>query len=132
MRRQHVFDRAEPSILWAITEETVLRRPVGGTAVMARQLERLLALVDTGKVLLQVLPLAVGAHAGAAGPFTVMKFPEATDHDIVYIDSPAGNIYVQNPTAVGDYIERFDLLRDTALDPADSVALTQQILKGMT
>lgn len=132
LRRQQIFERAEPFTLWAITEETVLRRPVGGPALMARQLEHLLAMVEIGKVKLQVLPLSRGAHAGAAGPFTIMKFPEATDRDIVYVDSPAGNAYIQNPTAVGDYVERFSLLAGSALDQADSVALTHQILKEMT
>ncbi|GAB3208525.1 helix-turn-helix transcriptional regulator [Marinactinospora endophytica] len=131
IRRQQIFKRAAPFKLWAITEETVLRRPVGGSAAMAAQLDHILRMTDSGRLTLQILPLSKGAHAGSAGPFTIIEFPETGDRDVVYIDSPAGNVYLQSPKDVADYRERFGLLMGSALDQDESISLAQKIRKEL-
>lgn len=62
--RQGVLSKVDPAELWSFIDETALLRPVGGPRVMAEQLRRVLAASEEPNVTVQVLPLAVGAHAG--------------------------------------------------------------------
>jgi Domain of unknown function (DUF5753) len=52
-------------------DEAVLRRPVGGRAVMRAQLRRLVEVAAMPRVIVQVVPFARGGHAGASGSFSV-------------------------------------------------------------
>jgi hypothetical protein len=69
MERQHLLERADPPLIWAIIGEPALRNPVGGPAVLHDQLIRLLdGDAAHPKLILQVIPLIAGAHPGSAGP----------------------------------------------------------------
>ena len=61
MARQAVLTREPPPTLWAILDEGVVRRAVGGGAVMRRQLRRLVEAAEMSMITVQVLPFAVGA-----------------------------------------------------------------------
>src|SRR6202012_4825429 len=58
MERQHRFDDAPPLELWAILDEAVIRRPVGGTKVMCAQLEHLLVMAERPGLAVQILPFS--------------------------------------------------------------------------
>ena len=63
MRRQELAaGRAKPLQLWAVLDEAVLRREVGGRRVMRAQLHRLAEAGRQTNVTLQVLPFRMGAH----------------------------------------------------------------------
>ncbi|MGH3280479.1 MAG: Scr1 family TA system antitoxin-like transcriptional regulator, partial [Trebonia sp.] len=59
--------RPRPPRTWAVMDEAVLRRPIGGAAVMRAQLRRLVEAALLPGVRLQVVPFARGGHAGASG-----------------------------------------------------------------
>jgi hypothetical protein len=80
-----VLGREDPSRLWVIVDEAVIRRRVGGPAVMRDQLARLAEAADLPHVTFQVMPFDVGAHAGMAGAFVIMKFGEPAASEVVYI-----------------------------------------------
>lgn len=95
MQRQRRLDD-EPAIdLWVILDEAVIRRIVGGAAVMRRQLAHLLAAACGPGVTLQVLPFDCGAHPGHDGPFSILEFPERTDAEVVYVESAGGPLYLE-------------------------------------
>jgi transcriptional regulator with XRE-family HTH domain len=120
IKRQEVLTRPEnPLELWAILDEAVLRRLIGGPEVMRAQLGKLLDATDLPNLTLQVLPFAQGAHAGLNGPFLIMSFP-GDDPPTVYIDGPAGNIFLDKPHQIRRWTEAFDQLRATAISPGDS------------
>src|SRR5829696_7498847 len=96
-------------------------RLVGGPKVMLEQLHYLAEVAALPNVTLQVLPFEKGAHPGVAGAFSLIEFPEATVNDVVYVDGPAGNIYLEKPLEVRRYTLIFDHLRAAALPPDDSV-----------
>ncbi|GGP88700.1 hypothetical protein GCM10010140_18050 [Streptosporangium pseudovulgare] len=60
--------------LWAIMNEGVLRRQVGGERVMKEQLNHLVDISAQPNVTLQVLPYAAGAHAAMLGSFATLSF----------------------------------------------------------
>ncbi|MGW2786178.1 helix-turn-helix domain-containing protein [Streptomyces populi] len=108
MRRQDLLAEPEGPVLWAILDETVLRRPVGGAEVMRAQFDRLAEALDMPKVRLQIMRFDVGAHPGAFGPFHHFRFGFSELPDIVYTESLAGAVYVDRPDDVVSYLEVLD------------------------
>jgi transcriptional regulator with XRE-family HTH domain len=120
VKRQDVLTRpGSPLELWAILDEAVLRRQVGGRKVMRAQLGKLLEAAELPNLTLQVLPFSQGAHAGINGPFYLLDFP-GEDPPTAYVDSPAGNIFLDKPHQVRRWSEAFDQLRAEAISPSDS------------
>lgn len=74
-RQQQVLDRVNPPHLWAVIDEAVLRRPIGGPDVMRGQLEALIEASKRPHVQLQIMPFNKGGHAAAGGPFAILRFP---------------------------------------------------------
>ena len=127
MQRQRLLDQDPPLDLWLILDEGAIRRNIGGTAVMRRQLEHLIQASRWSNVTLQVLAFASGAHAGLTGPFAILEFPERTDSDVAYTESVGGMIYLEKDREVRACAEAFDRMRAAALSPAASVELIQQV-----
>lgn len=119
-RRQAMLADDGTLEVWAVLDEAVLRRPIGGVTVMRAQLARLLEADELPSVTIQVLPFARGAHPGLGGAFTIIGFPDPTDLDVVYVDSPAGNIFLEKDRDVRRHTTWFDHLRAAALPPDES------------
>jgi transcriptional regulator with XRE-family HTH domain len=125
--RQAVLYGDNPLELWAIVDEAALRRQVGGSAVMKEQLGHLLESIDLPQVTLQVLPFSVGAHAGMPGSFVFMQFDDATIPDVIYIDSMAGDLFLEADADVRRYRLAFEHLRAAAASPSGSRSLVAAI-----
>jgi hypothetical protein len=120
MARQRLLVQEESLRLWTVLDEAIIRRPIGGPAVMRSQLERLLDMADLPNVTVQVLPFAVGSHPGTNGAFQIMEFPQPTDPDVVFMENFTGSLYIEREPDVYRYTLIFDHLRAKALDPDDS------------
>lgn len=71
--RQVILSRPVPPKLHAILDEVVLRRLIGGRAVMAEQLRHLTRMATRPNIAIQVMRCA--AHPGVAGAYFVLEFP---------------------------------------------------------
>ncbi len=131
IERQQRLDDDPPIELWAILDEAVIRRPVGGVPVMRAQLEHLLAVAGRSGVTLQVLPFACGAHAGHGGPFTILEFPNRSDSEVAYVESVVGSIYLEKDKEVRPRTEAFDRLRASALAPSASADLIAAVTREL-
>jgi len=131
LKRQDSFKKKDPLHLWAVIDEAALHRQVGGPKVMAEQLEYLTAVVNKPYITLQVLPFAGGAHPGMMGSFTLMHFPDPVDPSLVYIESMAGDLFLESEPDVRRYTGIMEHLRAAALNPADSVRLISKIAGTM-
>jgi transcriptional regulator with XRE-family HTH domain len=123
LRRQDLLDQERPPRIRVLLDDTVLRRPVGGPAVMAAQRRRLLADAGRPAVTVQVLEVDAGAHAGMDGPFTIFGFPAPAERDVVALDSAADALYLEGPEDVARYRRVFELLLPAARSPQDSAAI---------
>jgi transcriptional regulator with XRE-family HTH domain len=130
LTRQQILTRDAPLQFWAILSEGALRQLVGGPQVMKAQL-RYLTQVATSRpnVNLQVLPFAAGAHAATSGPFVIMKFPEAPDLGVVYLEGQTGGIYLESADEVARYTLSFEHLRASALPTAATVHLIEEVAR---
>ena len=63
LARQKILTRDNRPRLWAVIDEGVIRRAVGGTEVMRGQLRYLADSAQQGKTTIQVVPYRAGAHA---------------------------------------------------------------------
>ncbi len=131
IQRQQRFADDPPLELWAILDEAVVRRPVGGGLVMRGQLEHLLAMAARPELTLQVLPFSCGAHAGHSGPFSILEFPNRTDSEVAYVESVAGILYLEKDREVRARTDAFDRLRAAALAPAASADLIAQVAREL-
>ena len=123
MERQGLLTRDNPLQLWAIMDEAAARRIVGGPAVMREQLARLRDTAALPNVTVQVIPYDAGAHPGMPGSFIVLEFPDPADQSLVYIDSMAGDLFLDAGMEVRRYILIFGHLRAAALRPDKSLTL---------
>lgn len=127
--RQRRLVEEDPILLWAVLNEGVLRRAMGGPAAMARQLARLVEAAELPNVTVQVLPFSAGAHPAVDAPFMILGFPERTDPDVVYVEHMTQALYIETPSEVDAFALAFDHLRARALDPDESVARIMSIME---
>ena len=127
VKRQDLLAGANPPRIWSVMDEAVLRRPVGGPAVMRAQLHRLTEVANMPEVTLQVVPFDRGGHAGASGSFTVLRFEEQYLPDVVYIEQLTGAVYLEQRPDVEHYLEVMDQLSGEALTPAATTRFIEQV-----
>lgn len=123
MERQELLTKPDPLRIWAIVDEAALHRIVGGPSVMRAQMERLVTLAAEPHVTLQVISFAAGAHPGMPGSFVLVDFPDPADKPAVYIDSMAGDLFLEADSDIQRYSAIFDHLRAIALGPGESTHL---------
>lgn len=131
LSRQQVLLKEDRPSLWAVIDEAVIRRVVGSPVIMAAQLQQLAEAAEHGKTTLQVVPFSAGAHAGTSGPFVILGLPEPAEPDLVYVETLAGDIYLEEPADVDRYTLAFDRLRAAALHPDDSIALVEAAARSL-
>lgn len=131
--RQAILRRpVDPPVLQVVLDEPVLRRPVGGPAVMAAQLDQLAAASELPNVDLRVVPFSAGIHPGIlAGSFTILRFPlngsgEESEPPTVYAELFTGAVYLEKPSEIERYNGAFSGIREQALDEASSRDLIRQ------
>lgn len=115
--------------MWALLDEAVLRRPVGGNETMREQLKRLADLAAARRIVLQVIPDSVGAHACMDGAMTLLSFSEGSD--VAYIEGPGTGQLIDRPEEVAQCQHRYDLSRAVALSPDASVRLTMAAMEEL-
>ncbi|MGC0415303.1 helix-turn-helix domain-containing protein [Embleya sp. AB8] len=131
-RQSAAFNREDPLKLWCILDESALRRKVGGSATMRKQLNRLLEAAEQPHVTFQALTYSAGAHAGLLGSFVHLEFPVKGDLDLVYLEGPTSSLYLERDDDLTTYGHAFDLLRASASDVEQSRDLALEIVKDMT
>jgi len=119
--RQQILTRSDPPALWVVFDEAVLRRPIGGAAVMRAQLDRIIDATVRPNITVQIAPFAVGAHPLMYGMFHLLRFPTAELPDVIYGENLTSAFYLDKPADVTAYSEALDRLCAQAA-PADQTA----------
>ena len=127
--RQQLLTRPEPPQYWAVLDETVLRRPIGGHKVMRAQLEHLIQAAAQPKVTIQVIPFAAGWHPALYGMFNIFRFPSEQLPDIVYTEALTGAYYLNKPDESARYTEALDQMCAMAASPEHTVTILREIMK---
>jgi transcriptional regulator with XRE-family HTH domain len=128
MARHDVLVKENAPKLWAIIDEAVVRRLVGGRDVMRSQVEHLIEVRSLPNVTIQVIPFDVGAHPGMDGSFVMLDFPEDDDPSIVYIESAAGGLFLEEIAEIRRYKLMLEHLRAAASGLDATATLLQAIV----
>jgi transcriptional regulator with XRE-family HTH domain len=123
MNRQTLLSQDEPLDCRVVLDEAVLHRPVGGYAVMRRQLDHLCKVAGLPNVTLRVLPFSAGAHAGMDGTFTILLYDGSPDLNFVFASNAVGGLFLEKDEEIQKYLIIFERLCSYALPPDETVAM---------
>ncbi|MEV3927459.1 helix-turn-helix domain-containing protein [Actinomadura coerulea] len=132
MTRRSILSRPSTPDLHVILDEAILHRRMGGTETMRGQFDSLLADARRSQVKLQVLPFDRGRHPGLNGDFVVLTFEVGVDPDIVYLETPGGDIYLESEEDVSRRRMVFDELSEMALSPDESRVRIERAAREIT
>ncbi|MFJ6720930.1 helix-turn-helix domain-containing protein [Streptomyces sp. NPDC091259] len=120
----------DPLRLWAVLDESALRRVVGSREIMREQLEHLTHLGARPHITVQVLPHGVGAHPGVSGQFALLEFADATDASVVYLERFTSDLYLEKRSDVRLYSDLYAHVQARALSPQRTVQFITETLKA--
>ncbi|MYS26816.1 helix-turn-helix domain-containing protein [Streptomyces sp. SID7804] len=126
LARQEIFGRTPMPVISFVIEESVLRRPLGGSGVMRGQLEQILLHGQRRNVEIQVMPTKREQHAGLGGPFTLIETGEG--RRIAYAEVHRDSRLYTERKVVRELEEQYGILRAVALSPCESLAFTEKLL----
>ncbi|MGH3375916.1 MAG: helix-turn-helix domain-containing protein [Actinoallomurus sp.] len=129
MQRQQTLRQEPPLRLFAVVDEAVLHRQVGGPAVMRAQLQHLIDVTEElPLVTIQVIPFEQGAHPSMTNGFGILEFPETVDPDVVYLENTVGGLWLEEPGEVAGMREQFEHLLGTAASARDTIKMIERAL----
>ncbi|MEC3974721.1 helix-turn-helix domain-containing protein [Amycolatopsis sp. H20-H5] len=128
MRRQVLLERQSPPEIHLILGEAALRREIGGAAVLAAQIRRLVTVADLAHVTVQILPFAAGQHAALGSGFTLLTVPVGTSNKSwAYLEDLTRADLLDGDSHVNAYGLAFRTLTETALSARESISLMDSI-----
>ncbi|MGN9843046.1 helix-turn-helix domain-containing protein [Nonomuraea sp. H19] len=131
MRRRQILAPPTSRKLWAVLDEAVLHRRVGGEATMRAQLEHLAILAGQPHITLQVVPFSSGCAIGGVGPVTILRFTQTELNDVVYLEHLTGAQYLTKESEVRDYRHLMNELGVHAPPPAETPGILRRIIDGL-
>ncbi|MGH3846976.1 MAG: DUF5753 domain-containing protein, partial [Pseudonocardiaceae bacterium] len=131
LRRQRILTASNPTRMWAVIDEAALWRPIGGSEVTRAQLRALLDFARLQHITVQVMPFRVGGHAGEAGAFTILRFPEPELHDIAYVEQLTGAMYLERDDDMDHYGAAMERLCVQSASPEESMDLISKIIREL-
>lgn len=120
--RRRILSGDEPAQMWAVIDESALRRQIGGTEVMRAQIEHLIELGRRPNINIQILSFDQGAHPALSGSFTVLSFGEGYP-DVAYVETIGGELLIDEVESVDRYRRVFRRLNVAAVRPEDTITM---------
>ncbi|MFI9721573.1 helix-turn-helix domain-containing protein [Streptomyces sp. NPDC052396] len=127
MSRQALLKREEPPLLWVVLDEAVVRRTVGGPAVMREQLLHVVESAMSPHIEVQLIPFKTGCHAAMGGSVTLLSFEN--DPDVAYLEGGAFGKLMRDRKSVVQLTHKYGLVQAAAQPPAASVASIERIIE---
>lgn len=128
MARQRIFEKDNAPLAWFIIDESVLYRTYGGNDVMRDQIEKLVAMAEHPKAVIQVMPYTVTDHPGPYGPLIIFEFHDS--QPIGYAEGRGSGRLIETPSDVGEAIACYDLIRASALPRSATLELLKARLRN--
>ncbi|MER5612151.1 helix-turn-helix transcriptional regulator [Streptomyces sp. NPDC002215] len=126
--RQAALARTHPPLFLVVLDESCLRRPVGGPAVMDAQLARLIEFAELPNTVLQVAPFDMAELRPFNLPLYILTLP---DRQLMsYAESSHLGTLNRESASVVPLLTAYHQLQAGALSQAASVAMIDQLRKG--
>ncbi|MGH3117670.1 MAG: helix-turn-helix domain-containing protein [Gaiellales bacterium] len=127
LERAKILDTPVTPVVWALLDEAVLRRTVGGADVMAEQIMHVVRLVEAGRVRVYVLPFGLGVHPLMQGMLTLLRFEDQPP--VAYSEGIQVGRMHDSPSVVVQLEGAYDLALGDAMPLKESLALMRTIAK---
>lgn len=125
MERQEKLLGDDPPEIWAILDESVLRREVGDPFVMTAQLRHLLTMPQW--ITVQVVPFKNGGYPGTRGAMTIFDFDDRMHSPVVYVECQAGNLYLEKADDLDRCNLAYNHMTASALSKQESARLIEDV-----
>ncbi|MDW8809677.1 helix-turn-helix transcriptional regulator, partial [Streptomyces scabiei] len=129
LTRQSIFDRWPAPLLSFVLDESVLKRPYGGSDVLRGQLEQILLIGQKRSVEIQVMPLRCEESAGVDGPFTVVTRKDGKK--FVYAEAQGTSALETSAEQTTLAAARYGIIRSQALPPRESLEFIEGLLGAL-
>lgn len=129
-RRKTILSRDKPPLVWAVIDEGVLHRPVGGSEIMRDQLISLAEAARHPNLKIQIVPFTAFSTCGLMSPFTVAELPAS--RTIVHVESSAEGQISGSPEIVELITNRYDAIRADAHPKHVSLQMVQEAIERWT
>jgi len=116
--------------LWAIVEETALRRPMGNKEILRDQLRYLLSLSGKRNLTLQVILASASGHAVPNG-FTILRFAEPDLPDVAYLEHLTSALYFDKKADVDRYRLAIERLSIMSAKPSETPQILTTIISQL-
>ena len=127
LERAKILDDPLTPVVWALLDETVLRRPVAAGDVMAEQIMHVVHLAETSRIRVHVLPFEAGHHPLAHSMLTLMWFEDQPP--LAYTEGGYMGRLHDSPSMVQTLQRRYALALSDAMPLKDSLALLRATAK---
>ncbi|MEU5979619.1 helix-turn-helix transcriptional regulator [Streptomyces sp. NPDC047315] len=128
MERQAALKRTPPPSVFAVLDESCVRRPIGGDAVMDGQLQRLIEFAELPNNALHIAPYAMGESR----PFDrAVNLLTLSDRSVIsYVESQTQGQLDRELVSVLPLVRSYYQLQTEAFSQAESIAMIEQLRKG--
>ncbi|MFB6858032.1 helix-turn-helix domain-containing protein [Streptomyces sp. NPDC058320] len=127
LERAKILEDPVSPVVWALLDEAVLGRPIGGPDVMAEQIMHIVRLAESGRIRVHVLPRSLGFHPLLESMLTLMWFDDQPP--VAYSEGVRMGKVHDSPAMVQELQGRYDLALSDALPLKESLALLRATAK---
>jgi transcriptional regulator with XRE-family HTH domain len=127
LERAKILEDTVMPVVWALLDETLLRRPVGSGDIMAEQIMHVVRLAETGRIRVHVMPFDVGVHPVMESMLTLMWFEDQPP--LAYSEGLRVGKVHDSPSVVHELQSRYHLALSDALPLKESLALLRATAK---
>nr|EIF90501.1 XRE family transcriptional regulator [Streptomyces tsukubensis NRRL18488] len=117
-------------LVFAVLDESCIRRPIGGPKIMSAQLESLIGFAEQPNTALQIVPFEMGERR----PFDrLVNLLTMADRSVLaYVESQLQGHLEREITSVLPLIRAYHQLQTEAPSQAESVAMLNQVREGIS
>ncbi|MGW0834346.1 helix-turn-helix domain-containing protein [Streptomyces prunicolor] len=130
LARQRRLTDAPPLSVHAVIYEAALRN-FPGAATASGQLDSLAKMAEFPSVTLQIFPFGAGTHPGLNGSFNVLSFAASGAMDVVYVEAPFAQRWVEGGESASAYDELFGMITERSLSERESVSFLHKLRKEL-
>lgn len=128
MERQAALVRREPPLVIVVLDESCVRRPIGGAAVMDEQLERLVEFAEQSNTMLQIAPYDIGEARTFDRAVNLLTLQDRSV--LSYVESQTQGHLDRALTSVLSLVKAYHQLQAVSLSQTASVDLIHQLRRG--
>ncbi|MFJ1649848.1 helix-turn-helix domain-containing protein [Streptomyces sp. NPDC088337] len=131
LARQQLLSQDPPLTLQAVIYEATLRNFPGGAATARGQLDHLQKAAGLPNVSLRIFPFGAGTHPGLNGSFNILSFAEPGAMDVVYVEAPFVQRWVEGGEGASAYSELFEVITEHSLGEEESASLLRRLRREL-